>query len=498
MAVPVAEVLAATNIERTMARLNGKITDDGGASCEARFRYGKRSETAMDDYEVAALDSSLLSGFPKVHSLVYYNNYVYGITRTDPGKVIKIDASDLSSYDTLTPQHNSTDAGDLMEIVQAGGYLWTVDDNGWLYKIDPSTLTVSASLELTISVTDGDGSLCADGTYIYIGGYGDIARVRISDSATLEKTIDATKVFHSIAQYGDYVFAHSYWTKKLYKVLKSDLSLDSTSDAFTNYCATSIAIDDTYVYLAKGAGSGGIVRVAQSDLTISELATGISMGLSYGVYRVNDGVDDRLLNLDYENNSVWVLSMPSCSLVRRNDLTLLETEDSINELASDGTYVYLTQWVTSGNAPIAKFSYSDIFTGTIWTVTEWQNTLETDDTYYEDLVGLEPDIEYDFQTQAKNDAGEGDWSSSEYFDTRGIGRHFNDATGRLMKGQNNFPYIFPFSFYANVAGRAIQSGDGARVAGRVSGRLIVGQNTFPYTFPFSFYTNVAGRTIKDP
>jgi len=52
-----------------------------------------------------------------------------------------------------------------------------------------------------------------------------------------------------------------------------------------------------------------------------------------------------------------------------------------------------------------------------WTTTEWQNTLETDDEYHEDLADLEPGTEYEFQTQAKNSAGEGEWSESEEFET---------------------------------------------------------------------------------
>lgn len=495
MSTPVAITQEVTPLASTTATLQGKISDDGGLTCEARFMYRKI-------HEISAQDTGTLSDITRIHGLVYYNNYFYGVTRTDPGEVVKIDASDLTSYSTLTPQHNSTDAGDLMEIIEAGGYLWTVDDNDWLYKIDPSAFTVSASTELSIGVASADGSLCADATYIYIGGTGDIAKVTISDLTKLEETIDVAKYFHSIAQYGDYVFAHSYTTKTLYKVLKSDLSLDSTSDAWTNQCSDDIAIDDTYVYLANEYGSGGVVRVAQSDLAISELATSISMGLSYGVYKVNDGSNDRLLVLDYENNYIWVLSMPDCSLVGGGYLLGLESVDPINELASDGSYIYLCQWVTSGNAPIASFPQSDVVRLS-WTETDWQNTLETDDTFYDELTGLTTETEYEFQAQARNDEGEGDWSSLGYFDTEESLpeeslRDFNDAAGRLIKGQSNFPYAFPFSFYVNVTGRTIQSGTGMRVLGSVTGRLVIGRNNFPYRFPFSFYTNVTGRTIESP
>jgi hypothetical protein len=55
-----------------------------------------------------------------------------------------------------------------------------------------------------------------------------------------------------------------------------------------------------------------------------------------------------------------------------------------------------------------------------WATTDWQNTLVTDDTYYEDLTDLEAGTEYEFQTQVKNSCGESDWTASAYFTTCGI------------------------------------------------------------------------------
>ncbi|MCJ7669573.1 MAG: polymer-forming cytoskeletal protein [Dehalococcoidia bacterium] len=40
-----------------------------------------------------------------------------------------------------------------------------------------------------------------------------------------------------------------------------------------------------------------------------------------------------------------------------------------------------------------------------WTYTTWQNSLVTDSTFYEDLVGLDVDTDYEFQTQARNSIG---------------------------------------------------------------------------------------------
>jgi len=251
-----------------------------------------------------------------------------------------------------------------MEIIQAGGYLWTVDSADWMYKIDPSTFTVSDTLELSIAVSDADGSLCADATYIYVGGWGDIAKVQISDcTETAYNTIEANESFHAIAQYGDYIYAFNQLDKKLQKIAKLDLSLNSSSSAVSYVCADDMAIDGTYAYLSRESATSGIERFTLSDLTVSSLATGIGMGKSYGCFKVNDGTNDRLLVLDADNNYIWILSMPACSLVRYNNLQGLETSDSINELTSDGTYVYLSQWVTSGNTPLSRFVLNNNFWG---------------------------------------------------------------------------------------------------------------------------------------
>jgi len=70
------------------------------------------------------------------------------------------------------------------------------------------------------------------------------------------------------------------------------------------------------------------------------------------------------------------------------------------------------------NAGTATYWVDNVAVAEAWTETSWDGgSYETDDTYYEDLTGLTLGTEYEFQTQGKNSAGEGDWSSSLYFDT---------------------------------------------------------------------------------
>jgi len=63
------------------------------------------------------------------------------------------------------------------------------------------------------------------------------------------------------------------------------------------------------------------------------------------------------------------------------------------------------------------FSLRGIGNTESWIYSEWQNALETDGEYHKDLTELDPVTEYEFQTQAKNSAGEGEWSESAYFET---------------------------------------------------------------------------------
>jgi len=61
----------------------------------------------------------------------------------------------------------------------------------------------------------------------------------------------------------------------------------------------------------------------------------------------------------------------------------------------------------------------DVLVHEAWTETDWQNSLNTDSTYYEDIASLDALTDYIFQTQAREIVGdnEGAWSDSLYFTT---------------------------------------------------------------------------------
>jgi hypothetical protein len=100
------------------------------------------------------------------------------------------------------------------------------------------------------------------------------------------------------------------------------------------------------------------------------------------------------------------------------------TDGDVGNLAltlyGDWKFRYLFPAISDNGSPSEHFDSEienlDVGEGE-WTLTDWQNTLETDDTYYEDLMDLESGTQYEFQAQVKNSAGEGEWSESAYFET---------------------------------------------------------------------------------
>jgi hypothetical protein len=87
-----------------------------------------------------------------------------------------------------------------------------------------------------------------------------------------------------------------------------------------------------------------------------------------------------------------------------------------------------SKWQTTYTEYPTEDNYYRYYYGA-WITTDWQNTLETDNTYHEDLTDLGIGTEYEYQTQAKNSVGEGEWSSSETFTTKVIEQGATSISG---------------------------------------------------------------------
>jgi len=298
-----------------------------------------------------AEDEESYAGMCRVHGFVHYEGYLYTVNRDSlPGRVYKIDASDLSQVGNYL----ALSSGALSDLIEEGGYLWTVDDDGILYKIDPSTLTEVDSWEVLAQTYNGCGALCSDGTYIYGTGYDGVFKFTISTGYSWENAIVANKALHAIVENGSYLYVNDSTTRYVYKVAKSDLEIDDTLTDPTQI-TDDMAEDGTYVYAGCEVQGPGLYRIRMSDLDYDFYEpTGI--GECYGVFIVNE----RLLYLDYENSKIWVFTYPACSLLRELQFSGFSGSGELNELAFDDEYIYCTQWSYSPSY-IAKFSRDDVF-----------------------------------------------------------------------------------------------------------------------------------------
>ena len=121
---------------------------------------------------IDALATGSWAGVTMAHGFLYYNGYLYTACRSIPAVIAKADL-DLTLVSAYTPTHGETEAHYFTDLIVAGGYLWTMDSQGWLYKIDPAAFTTSGSWKVVNLTALGSSALCSDGTYVYgTGRYG--------------------------------------------------------------------------------------------------------------------------------------------------------------------------------------------------------------------------------------------------------------------------------------------------------------------------------------
>lgn len=122
-----------------------------------------------------------------------------------------------------------------------------------------------------------------------------------------------------------------------------------------------------------------------------------------------------------------------CEYAGGDSLNYVRVYDHIqDEKANEYETLYISSYTDQATWD-GTYKYTYVYD---WTTTEWQNTLVTNDTYYADLTALDDLTEYEFQTQAKNSAGEGEWSASAYFETRAC-QLLKEDTNILLKGAGN-------------------------------------------------------------
>jgi len=291
----------------------------------------------------------------QIHGLIYYNGYLYGCSQLTPGKVIKIASNNYSDTTVVTITRDTTNASALRDIIEEGDFLYTIDDNAYIYKLYPGNLSTANYKQLIPSAFSIGQALCSDGTYVYGSGTDAwVAKIEIATWTSSSNQLATGKIFNSICQDGDYIYVGDMTDKIFRKVSKSTLQQVSASASTGLGVSDDVAQDDTYIYGASESGSKGVIRVTKSsmDRTVFSFS---GFGYSYGSFNVQAS----LLCLDYQNQELWIFNIPAVTLKRIVRLVNLSYSGGINEFAAEGTnYVHITQWYNP--ASLLRLPYMDV------------------------------------------------------------------------------------------------------------------------------------------
>lgn len=214
------------------------------------------------------------------------------------------------------------------------------------------------------------------------------------------------------------------WTKSVAGTSTAKISIDQYVSGTRSLEFYRDGTNSPLAYFSQVAGTGYVIRfwVRKGDTERIDFHHGNGTKRIYLQYHTDENV------YYYDTSSQYAgFSIPA------NTWGLLEIKN-INWTA--GTYDIYYNGVLKKSGAIMNSSSSftnligfyhtagsayvyidDVEVTEDWTVTAWQNSLVTNSTYYKDLSSLISATQYEYQAQAKNSAGEGNWSGSEYFIT---------------------------------------------------------------------------------
>ncbi|MES2367027.1 MAG: hypothetical protein V4563_14220 [Pseudomonadota bacterium] len=310
------------------------------------------------------LTVNLTSGqcdFP--HSLLYESNSnkLFAVGRDSPGQLL---TANVPALDGIVAQlFDNTDNAHSYPVDLV--YIASTDKIYCLFSnyatSDPSTvkkITISEIDTGDLSYTDvvrdnstyvSTGSMATDQTYIYVLTYepvsSTVVKYRVSDWVKVSTTtLDGLQLGHSLRFDGTNLYATgnqisgNSWIARIdlsdmsYEWVMFPSTVQTTTDDF--------GFSDDYAFVGFEGPSGTIAKVRKSDLSIELLDTGYVQSC-YGI----QGVE----------GAVYALFISGATLIRIDTITGdivgydFGGTPSINELQTDGTYIYLTQYIVSPN-----------------------------------------------------------------------------------------------------------------------------------------------------
>jgi len=308
----------------------------------------------FEDDDLSYITKILDPGDNLIHGFAYHNGYLWASTRTSPCRVLKID-SDTLDYERITLSSGLNEGDDL---IFAEGYIWVVTHTSpsRIVRIDPYTMHWEVVLSFKSNELKGGGSLEYEYGYLWVGGYGKIAKVDLSNlsySIYDFSSVIEDEQFHAITSGGGFVWASCPHKKTILKI-EPDNPFSYDSLYINDPISDDIAYYNGYLY----AGSE-----SEDEYSPSYLYR-ISDDLIYDSYKISDTI---CYGVFFHENSIFgaFVGKPGkvieldCDLNIKKIHTLPENFNNANEIAfdEDGN-MYVTCWESP--AKIVKF-----FTGSL-------------------------------------------------------------------------------------------------------------------------------------
>ena len=274
------------------------------------------------------------AGVANPHGLISAYGYWWVCFEATPGVLVRIDPANPSAYSLVSfPGHGW--GMDLIDISSKGKIYVLWSSGATISEVDPKTL---AWTDIIKGAGAGNGSLCADGTYLDIGNWntGALDRYKLSDwsfvgSLNLGLSYDYVAHYwiHGCRYDGSHIYAHSAarerWSypTNLPKIAKVDPVTFSVVDSAgipsgDDQLTDDLAFTKDYVWYGSEA-TGSILRVAKANLSLQTVIP-VGLGPCFGVYY--DGAliwavfanNQQIISLDPDSLVITVFNFPNKSL----------------------------------------------------------------------------------------------------------------------------------------------------------------------------------------
>ena len=430
---PVAEALAATDITIDSAGLRGKIKDDGGENCQARFRYKRAG--AGNNFFVQRGRISMAAGEdltvtqPLETPVPVGKSFVIGTARSDNYRVSRTFAT-FKLDNVINGHYTSIVVQRLYRADSNADYEWQVvtgDD----FKVQTGEADLGGVVEKeeTIDKVDRDKSFVllsvrSSGVFssasFVEGRLSDDQTIKMSRITAVSETVVRWQVVEwegASVQYGTTVqdLEEGSKTVPINKVdLNKTIVLHQYKTTITDqpawaFCRCFLLNDEELRMFRWFPGSS--TKTETSWFVISH------PGLS--VERDTDGMHDS--NEELFGSAVTDETKSFSLAPLMGNLT----NDSTAEYSLD--LGYTTHQINDAeNKTICKRNSLPDVSGdeahwvrwqTVqrddWVYTNYQNSLGTGDIYKLEVTNLDPGVDYEFQTQATNTADSSDWSETQ-------------------------------------------------------------------------------------